>query len=224
MNKSKLMDFMQEHRSFFCVLTGLFDRLPFNNSWGGVKPDIGISFVKKCVIKNNGNNNRIIIGDFSKLIGCTIHIFGDDNTIYIDNQCTCNQANFWIEDSHNVIRIGERTTLCGAIQLATIEGTSIEIGRDCLFSSKIDIRTGDSHSIVKKGTNDRINKSKSIAIGNHVWLGTGVTILKGTEIADNCVVGAASLLCKKYAEENCAIAGVPGKEVRSNVDWLRERI
>lgn len=191
---------------------------------GGVKPDIGLSLLKKCRIVNRGMNNRIIIGDYSRLTGCSINISGSNNTIYIGNRCVCNQANFCIEDDNNSIQLGEHTALCGTIDLAAIEGTKIEIGKDCLFSSKIDIRTGDSHSLIQNGTRNRLNRSSSVKIGDHVWIGTGVTILKGTSIAENCMVGAASLLCKQYSNPNCVIAGVPAKEVKRNIDWMEERI
>ena len=61
-------------------------------------------------------------------------------------------------------------------------------------------------------------------IGNHVWIGTRVTILKGTTVAENCMVGAASLLCKSYTAPNCVLAGVPANEVKHDVDCLAERI
>ena len=155
---------------------------PLTIRGGGVKPDIGLSLLKGCKIVNRGTNNRIVIGDYSRLINCTITISGSNNTIYIDNRCVCNHASFWIEDDGNSIRLGEHTALCGEIQLAAIEGTEIEIGKDCLFSSKIDIRTGDSHSLIQQGTRSRLNYSASIKIGDHVWIGTGVTALKGTAI------------------------------------------
>lgn len=224
MNKQKIIEMIDNHRKIFRVAFAMANRIPFNNSWGGVKPDIGLSLLKGCKIINRGANNRIVIGDYSRLINCTITISGSNNTIYIDNRCVCNHASFWIEDDGNSIRLGEHTALCGEIQLAAIEGTEIEIGKDCLFSSKIDIRTGDSHSLIQQGTRNRLNYSASIKIGDHVWIGTGVTVLKGTAIANNCMVGAASLLCKQYSNPNCVIAGVPAKEVKGNIDWMAERI
>ena len=180
--------------------------------------------LRRCKIVNRGQNNRIIIGDYTRLVDCVITIRGNNNTILIGDKCVCRQATFCIEDDNNSIEIGERTALCGQIQLAAIESTNIKIGRECLFSSRIDIRTGDSHSLIQQGTRKRINQSVSIDIGDHVWIGTGVTILKGTSIAENCMVGAASLLCKSYTNPHCVIAGVPAKEVKYDIDWLAERI
>lgn len=225
MNKKQIISIVDSHKVFFKVIFGVLNKMPFNNFFGGIKKvDVGLSLLRGCKIVNRGQNNQIVIGNYSRLVDCMITIRGNNNTIVIGDKCICRQATFCIEDDNNSIEIGEGTALCGQIQLAAIEGTSIRIGRGYLFSSKIDIRTGDSHSLIQQGTRKRINQSASIAIGDHVWIGTGVTILKGTSIAENCMVGAASLLCRSYANPHCVIAGVPAKEVKYDIDWLAERI
>lgn len=70
------------------------------------------------------------------------------------------------------------------------------IGERCLFSSKITIRIGNSHSILdKNGT--RINPSKGISIGNHVWIGNTVIILKGTEVNEDSVIATGGILYRQ---------------------------
>ena len=128
-----------------------------------------------------------------------------------------------IEDDNNSIQIGEHTSLTGKTHLAAIEGTSIIIGDDCLFSSDLHFRTGDSHSIVDLN-NNRINPSKDIVIGNHVWIGTKVTCLKNVKVSDNSVVAAGTILCKQHKESNVIIGGVPGKVIKQNINWTSKRI
>ncbi|MGS0525300.1 hypothetical protein ACU8V7_09025 [Zobellia nedashkovskayae] len=78
--------------------------------------------------------------------------------------------------------------------LAVTEPSSkVTIGVDCMFANTIDIRTGDSHSIIDIKSNKRINYAKNIIIGNHVWVGAHSSILKGATIADNSIV--ATRLC-----------------------------
>jgi acetyltransferase-like isoleucine patch superfamily enzyme len=166
------------------------------------------SIMKNCLIKINGKNNRIIIYDFSVLSHCHIIINGDNNTIVIGEYCNLNQVEFWIEDNNNEIVIGKRTSLCGKTHLSAIESRKIIIGESCLFSSNIDFRTSDSHSIVNMN-GERINPSEDILIGNHVWIGTKVTCLKGVIVADNCIVAATSTLCKKYTTPNCVGVFLP---------------
>lgn len=197
-------------------------------------------------IEINGNNNLIIIDDTSKVSNCKIFlgdkcfntikvaegcqlknvsfiILGDYNTIIIDEKCSLHDTTFWIEDGNGSIRIGAETSIYGKTQLAVMEATSITIGEDCMFSSDIFFRTGDSHSIVDNN-GKRINASESISIGNHCWIGTKVICLKGTRIGDNCVVGAGSILSGEISESNCILAGVPARVKKKDINWMRERI
>lgn len=148
---------------------------------------------------------------------------GDNNTIIIGNKCFARLAEFHIEDSNNSIVCGDEVHFSGKIHMAVIEGTKLSIGDDCLFSSDIVLRTGDSHSLLDlKG--DRINFSKDIIIHNHVWVGHKVTMNKGVIISDDTVVGAGAIVTKAFTDKNVAIAGVPAKIVKRDVNWTRERI
>lgn len=174
-------------------------------------------------LKILGKNNKIIIGNYTRLLNCNIIIYGNDNLIKIDGNCYLKDVEFWIEDDKNKILVGEHTTIHGKTQLATMEATKISIGKDCMFSNDIYFRTGDSHSVIDL-QGKRINSSKDIIIGNHVWIGQRNIVLKNTEVVDNCIIGANSVLCKKYLEANSVIAGSPAKIIKNNVNWLRERI
>lgn len=185
--------------------------------------NIGAVMIKKTIITVDGINNKITIKDLSQLIYCNIYIHGDNNNIIIDEQVYLNHAELWIEDDNNEISIGKHTSISGMTQLAAIEGTKINIGNDCMFSSDIHFRTGDSHSITDLSGN-RINQSENIVIGNHVWVGTKVICLKGVHIANNCIVGAGSLVNKSFTEENIILAGNPAKIIKRDINWLRKRI
>ena len=224
MDRQKILALTQRHRGLFRFLFALHNRFPFVNRWQGkLNARIGLAYLKGCRI-TGGTGNTLIVEDYARLKNCRFHFEGTGNTVRIGKRCYCDHADFWIEDSGNTVSLGEHTYLAGEIQLAAMEGTAISIGRDCLFSSPVKIRTGDSHSLLQKSTGRRINPSQSVTIGNHVWVGTDTTILKGVSVADGCVVGAGSLLCKTYENPNCVLAGVPAKEVRQDVDWTIERI
>lgn len=93
------------------------------------------------------------------------------------------------------------------------------IGMGCMFSWNIEIRTGDYHTIIDKETRKILNYNEDVIIGNHVWVGSDVYIGKGVKIADNSVVGAHSVVTRKFDETNVVIAGVPAKIVKRNIDW-----
>ena len=185
--------------------------------------DIGASYLKGVKLDIRGSNNTIIIGDLCILKNCTIRIIGNNNVLCICDRVSANQTEFYMEDDGNEIRVGYHTSIEGRTHLAALEGTKIQIGEECMFASEIHFRTGDSHSIVDL-QGRRFNFSKDIIIGRHVWIGYRVICLKGTKVPDNCVVGAASLLNKEYTSSNSIIAGHPARVVRSDINWLRERI
>ncbi len=181
------------------------------------------ALLKKCRICFGGKNNKVIVEDFSTLKGVEMYIYGDNNTVHIGPWCTLLKTEICTENSANQIKIGEHTKILGKTHLAAIEGTQIRIGRDCLFSSDVHIRTGDSHSVLDM-QGRRINASRDISFGDHVWVGTKVTCLKGAEVPDHCILGACALVTGKFTQPNCVLAGVPAKVVKENVDWSLKRI
>lgn len=179
--------------------------------------------LKHCSVFISGINNVVNICEDAVLRNCTIKIFGDDNNINIGRNVSAHDLNLWIEDRDNRIEMGDYTTVHGRTHIACIEGTSITIGSDCMFSSNISIVTGDSHSILDE-TGTCINPSRDIIIGNHVWIGKENTILKGAMVRDNSIIGAKSLVTKTFNEENVIITGNPARIIKTNINWSRERI
>ena len=88
-------------------------------------------------------------------------------------------TNFYIEDSNNEIYLGAGTTTTDKVDISAIEGMRVYIGEDCMISSDIYMATGDGHSVCNCDCAHRINASRDILIGNHVWIGTRVIIGKG---------------------------------------------
>ena len=190
---------------------------------GGYKLVAPCALLDKVSFSVRGKNNVVIFDDFSRLRNCVISIRGNNNLIHVGSWCGLNQVEFCVEDDNNEIVIGDHTGIHGKTHLAAIEGTKIHIGKDCMFSSDIHFRTGDSHSIVDL-SGKRINESKDIVIGNHVWVGTKVTCLKGAVVPEHSIVGACSLVTGKHSVPNCVVAGVPAKIVKKDVDWSSARV
>ncbi len=96
-------------------------------------------------------------------------------------------------------------------------GSRIKMGDDCLLAWNIMILDGDGHDIyLQNGTyNENIS---NIFIGTHVWICANSTILKGALISDNSVVGAGTIVSKKFEHRNVLIAG-KNKIVKENVNW-----
>ena len=186
----------------------------------------GNAFMSHCKIKIVGERNYLYIGGkVSRLKSTSISVYGSDNIIMIGDSCNLIDAHLHIEDNGGKIQIKNHVTISGYSELAVIEGRRIEIGEDCLFSNHIIMRTGDSHSIIDSSTGSRINPSKDIIIGDHVWVGHDVKLLKGVKVGDNSVIATGSILSNDEYPANSVIGGVgKGRVLKSGINWDSKRI
>lgn len=72
----------------------------------------------------------------------------------------------------------------------------VKIGKDCMLSFQVQLRTTDAHGIYDLKAGVLLNPPQAIIIKDHVWVGQGVLISKGTIIESDSVIGARSF-CKK---------------------------
>lgn len=178
-----------------------------------------------CTFDIAGNNNKIEISESSILNNVSFYIRGDNNKIRLGRKVRFNRGgSIWIEDVNCEAIIGENTTFEDSHIAVTEPNSKITIGTDCMFAYDIDIRTGDSHSIIDSITNERINYAQNINIGNHVWIASHVSILKGVHISDNSVVATRAVVTKSFVENNILIGGMPAKKLKENINWDRQRI
>lgn len=177
--------------------------------------------IGSCTIVIRGNGNHISIGP-SLMTGAGVAISGDGNAITIGDGCMLLGLGLVCEDDGNSISIAASTQVHGSTELAAIEGTRIRIGESCLFSGGIHFRTGDSHSLTDL-VGRRINPSRDITIGDHVWVGMNVTVLKGVSVPDSSVIGACSVVSGRFDRPNCVIAGNLARVLQEGIDWRVER-
>ena len=83
-----------------------------------------------------------------------------------------------------------------------------KIGRNCCIMNNVNIGA---------------NKGSSLApiIGNNVYIGPGAVLFGDSKIADNCYIGANSVVSKSVTEEYSIIAGIPAKVLKTETkNWL----
>lgn len=175
-------------------------------------------------ISMRGVNNSIDIATGVELRNTTIIIKGNNNTIKIKNNTRFTEGGkIRIEDDSNSLTIGQNCIFSDAF-FSIADRTKIEIGNECLISSNVIFRTTDSHSIIDVNTNQRINPGKDIIVGNHCWVGYGVTILKGTKIYSDCIIGNGSIVAGSTILTGSIAVGIPVKIIKNNITWRYERI
>lgn len=101
-------------------------------------------------------------------------------------------------------------------EASIVIGGDAVIGDDILISRAVKIFDSDFHKVIDDDGN-QTNLPKPMRIGNHVWIGLGAIILRGSQIGDGAVVSAGSIVMGKIKEGTNAI-GNPARSF-SKIKW-----
>lgn len=121
---------------------------------------------------------------------------------------------------HNncLLYAGKGSYYNGALHAICSEGRYILLGDDCLFSFGVWIRTADPHLVYDAKSRRRLNPSKDVLVGDHVWVGQDAMILKGTHIGSGSIIGARAVTSGELCS-NASWAGVPARCLREDIFW-----
>lgn len=99
----------------------------------------------------------------------------------------------------------------------------ITIGEYCKITSRVTILAHDySRSVARMYAHENIGGSAPVQIGNNVFIGMGVTILMGTKIGNNCIIGADAVV-KGNIPSNSVVAGNPAKVICTLDEYIEKR-
>lgn len=109
------------------------------------------------------------------------------------------------------ISIGQSSGISGGNIIAA---QSVSIGEEVLMGANVTIFDTDFHPIAATNRRHSDDQEKigvaPVVIGNNVFIGTGSIILKGSQIGDDSVVGAGSVVHGTFPP-GVIIAGNPAK-------------
>lgn len=117
---------------------------------------------------------------------------------------------------NGVLILGNDVQINDACHIAC--ALSIEIGNNAIIASRVYI-TDHDHDFSSLNciiNNDKL-VCKPVKIGDRVWIGEGVAILKGVCIGDDCIIGAGSIVTKDFPK-NSIIAGNPAKIIKTRMN------
>lgn len=175
-------------------LYGLFGKRNLLHAWWwGVKTGAGLKFSGKCYFKRYPKST-IAIGN-----NCEFLSRPNSNLIGINRPCMVSTLT-----EEAVLEIGDGCGFSGTVIGAF---TKIKIGNNVRCGANTLITDSDWH-----GDDPRVGPSKPVIIGDNVWLGINVVVLKGVEIGENTLIGANSLVTKSIPA-NVIAAGNPCKEI-----------
>lgn len=224
MNKSEIQEIL--HISFIKTIRINFKFFPLRTALKLpilVSRNIRLKNIKGTITLANNPKLGLIkfgfgtVGIFDKkysrgiidLCGGNLHFLGKASIVHGSKLFLGDKGQLTIGD--NFIITAESTISCH---------NNIQIGDGCLFSWDILLLDNDQHKIMNE-EGVCINQSKPILIGDKVWIGCRVLVLKGANIPNNVVIGAQSIVSKKLEYENSIYAGNPLQQMKNMITWQK---
>ena len=173
------------------------------------------SVIKKSGFRFSGQDNTIRLQK-TDMYNTTVFLRGRGHQLIVDENVKIYNTHIKIIGNNNIVHIGAGTSCGGGEIICGGNGISITVGKNCVFAEGVDIWSTDTHSVTQDG--QLVNVPKSITIGDHVWTGKDVAILKGVTIGDGAVIGMRSIVTHDLGERTLSL-GSPAKTIRENIDW-----
>ena len=120
------------------------------------------------------------------------------------------------------VKVGHNCRLLGRPDFGT-EPYLISLGNHVSISAGVTFHTHEGAHWVLKGLDSKYDKVFGygrITIEDNVYIGYGVTILRGITIGENTIVGSCSLV-NKSLDSNSVYAGVPAKKICTLEEWKK---
>ncbi|MCL2481867.1 MAG: hypothetical protein FWF43_00320 [Propionibacteriaceae bacterium] len=125
------------------------------------------------------------------------------------------------------VRIFSECSLCcgdnffnprgGAMSFTVGEHSNVLMGSGGRVASRVQLVTSDQHPLYDMTSMTRINPSRSVLVGDKVWLGKDSLIMKGTQLGTGSTVAARALVAGKRVPSYSLWGGVPAQQLREHV-------
>ncbi len=181
--------------------------------------------IKGLELNIRGDNNTITIHYPFTFINTEIEMEGNNCKFEIESSDRPMKDTYFFIDNAGEVYIGKNSRFnTGNIKIFVGDNpynnpSKLIVGNDFQVGRNVTIRTSDGHAIFNKGEDLPYNAPQTIKIGDYVWLGTNVMVTKGAEISSNTVVGAYTLVNKKFTQEGIILGGIPAKILKENIYW-----
>lgn len=194
------------------------EKLNNGNQIKGVFPEL-----ENSKIEFVGKNNILYCEEGVHLYKSVLTMKADNSVIYLGRNRSIYKLKVVVYNDC-VFHMGRNNYINDHLRVILSEQRHCFIGDDCLFSLGVWIRNSDPHLIYSCETGMRINPSKSVYIGDHVWIGQNCLILKGTQIDSGSIIGGMSVVAGKHISYNEAWVGNPVKRISDKIFWDRESV
>lgn len=161
-------------------------------------------------------NGLIVLGESAHL--SLIMIWGHTPIVVLAGNARLPSGNIHCGDGA-LVYCGENISAAQLCEINVRNGGFVFVEGNGLWSNNVKILADDMHAIRDMHTGARINAfGGRVLVHDHVWLGLDVVLLSGSDVGQNCVVGARSVVTGQLPANSVSI-GVPARPVRHEITW-----
>lgn len=177
--------------------------------------------LKNSTITFHSTGNIFYAEEGVVLEGCNISFGGDFAVVYLSRSKRAYRLALSAYRETTVF-FGHDNYFNSKLTASVSERQNLVVGNDCLFSFGIWMRTADPHLLYSVDSKERINPSRSIFVGDHVWIAQDSLILKGTEIGSGAVLKERLVATAVSIPSNTLWAGNPAQQIQKGVFYSNE--
>jgi maltose O-acetyltransferase len=111
------------------------------------------------------------------------------------------------------ISIGKHCFINTGLRIDVAHDATVTIGSDCAIGPQVSIETMTHNLVWREGGEGWGRYSKSVVIGNKVWIGAKAVVLGGVTIGNGAVIAAGAVVIKDV-EPYTLVGGVPAKLIK----------
>ena len=199
-----------------------FSKLP-DLSGNRIFVNAKMSSLENSTVSFNGTGNILFVEDGVKLSKSTIKFAGNNCLVYLKKSSRVFMVQIDVYNNSTVY-VGGGNYFNGPLHISASEEKNVIVGDDGLYSFDIWVRTADPHLIYSTETHERTNPSRSVFIGDHVWIGQSAIVLKKSVIGSGSIIGAASVVTGKNVPSNVSFSGNPARLIKSGIFFVGESV
>lgn len=139
-----------------------------------------------------GQNNILVCDNDINFTNAVLNFNGDNSLVYI--RSSVGDSFRLLIYNNSTLFIGKNVLFGISVNVNVNENQNIIIGDDCILNNETKLFSSDYCSIYDCDSKSRKNFSKSIYVGDHVWLGRYSYISRGVHIGSGAIIGDNSFV------------------------------
>lgn len=134
-----------------------------------------------------------------------ITYYNDGGTIEFQGPCFISNNTSLLVYNGGRLVIGENVGISASLIMCS---SSIYVGSGTMMGFGCTIMDSDFHPVIDIYARKAIKMSKPVIIGRNNWIGMGTLLSKGAQTPNNIIIGARSVIDKKYNFPEFSIVGM----------------